>query len=255
MSAVESWMTAPVVIGAVGGSGTRVVARVVRAAGVFMGTELNDSEDALPFAPFHDRWISRFVSAKGKMPDDVQREMTGQFLACVERHRRRIPDQRAAWGWKGPRTIYLLPFIHQLHPAMKFIHVVRDGRDMAFSSNMNQVRKHGAAVLGDGSAGFPEPARAAALWRTVNLTTADYGEARLGPRYLRVKFETLCQDPKETIGHIQAFVGRPEPANLQALIEEIKAPASIGRWRSQDAMLVNAVLEQAAPALERLGYC
>ena len=51
----------------------------------------------------------------------------------------------AAWGWKEPRSIYLLPFFHRHLPGLRFLHVVRDGRDMAFSENQNQLRKHGEA--------------------------------------------------------------------------------------------------------------
>ena len=52
------------------------------------------------------------------------------------------------WGWKEPRSVYLLPFLAAELPGLRFLHVVRDGRDMAFSENQVQLRKHGDAVLG-----------------------------------------------------------------------------------------------------------
>src|SRR5229473_2819288 len=55
---------APVVIGATGGSGTRVVARIAKLAGYNLGTNLNSAEDALEFYSFHDKWINPFVSAE-----------------------------------------------------------------------------------------------------------------------------------------------------------------------------------------------
>src|SRR3954471_11566351 len=46
----------PVVIGGTGGSGTRVVARMLRTAGVFMGGRLNSADDALDLAEFDWTW-------------------------------------------------------------------------------------------------------------------------------------------------------------------------------------------------------
>ena len=33
-------------------------------------------------------------------------------------------------------------------PKLRFVHWMRDGRDMAFSENQQQLRKHGETVLG-----------------------------------------------------------------------------------------------------------
>lgn len=54
-------ISSPLVIGATGGSGTRVVARICRRAGYDLGKDLNEAEDALPFASFHDRWINHVL--------------------------------------------------------------------------------------------------------------------------------------------------------------------------------------------------
>ncbi|BCW93430.1 MAG: hypothetical protein KatS3mg007_1324 [Thermoanaerobaculum sp.] len=76
----------------------------------------------------------------------------GQLLE--EHLRPLVSEQRggarySAWGWKEPRSIYLLPFWNELMPSLRFIHVIRDGRDMAFSANQNQLRKHGKCILGE----------------------------------------------------------------------------------------------------------
>lgn len=48
----------PRLIGATSGSGTRVFARIVRRAGLFIGTNLNVSEDAVDFGAYSDSWIN-----------------------------------------------------------------------------------------------------------------------------------------------------------------------------------------------------
>ena len=175
------------VIGATGGSGTRVLARIVLRGGMFIGPDRNRSEDALDFAAFSDRWVDEVVA--GRRPA----AMTDELRALVARQwAGRAGDQ--PWGWKEPRSVYLLPLIDEELPGLRFLHVVRDGRDMAYSDDQVQLRKHGAAVLGDG-AGELSPPRSIALWREANLRAADYGERELGPRYLRIRFEGPLRRP------------------------------------------------------------
>ena len=64
-------------------------------------------------------------------------------------------------------------------PGFRFLHLVRDGRDMAFSDNQVQLRKHGDAVLGSDDEA-PGAVRSISLWSDVNLRAADYGERKLG---------------------------------------------------------------------------
>ena len=128
----------PNVIGATGGSGTRVVARLVREAGVFTGTDLNQYEDALPFGEFSDRWINRFVGDAGEpVVPDVLDGMRTDFDRVVRDHLVGLSPSAQAWGWKEPRSIYYLPLLDAALPTVRFIHFIRDGRDMAFSENQN----------------------------------------------------------------------------------------------------------------------
>ena len=44
-------------------------------------------------------------------------------------------SQAIRYGFKAPVAMTLLPFWQALEPKLKFLHVVRDGRDIAFSAN------------------------------------------------------------------------------------------------------------------------
>jgi hypothetical protein len=249
-----SAMNPPIIVGATGGSGTRVVARILHGAGVYIGRARNESEDAMEFVEFYDRWINRFVRRHGTPLEDAEvAGMNREFDACFARHRSGISSEQTDWGWKEPRSLYLVPFFDERCPGMKFLHVVRDGRDMAFSQNQNQLRKHGAAVLGDRYDSLPAPVRSAALWSQVNGVGADYGETIMGPRYLRLRFEDVCQDPVSSMRRICAFIGRQPP--VDAGIRDVAPPESIGRWRTvADEDLIRAVTEHAQPSLNRFGY-
>src|SRR5215213_6600658 len=91
----------PNVVGATGGSGTRVVGRIVRAGGMYIGTNLNDYQDALDLGGYSDRWIDEFVAggALDGLGDEVRAEMVDDLAAVLQTHRRDLSADARAWGW------------------------------------------------------------------------------------------------------------------------------------------------------------
>ena len=252
----------PLVIGATGGSGTRVVARIARLAGYEMGTNLNPAGDGLEFLPFHEKWIDRVIELeRNREPAPMTSPPSGlveDFHAVLDRHLAaaaadiRLPARR--WGWKAPRSIYLLPFFHGQYPGMKFIHVLRDGRDMAFSKNQNQLTKHGRRLLSWRERWCaPLPVRSILLWDRVNGRAAAYGETQLRENYIAIRFEDLCQSPVETVARILRFLDAPGDAEALARAE-ISQPSTLGRWRTQPPALISRMNTAGAGALRKLGY-
>ena len=242
----------PNTIGATGGSGTRVVARIVREGGMFIGTNLNQYEDALDFAGFSDRWINTFVSSNSDLAPTDWEEMNDDLESVVATHVLERPDGML-WGWKEPRSIYLLPFYHRVMPSLRFLHFIRDGRDMAFSENQNQLVKHGGAVLDETELGWRKPVQSIALWTRVNVRAADYGEQEMGDQYLRVSFEELCTDPAPTVERIYTFFGL-EGDSTRVAQDEVRPPDTLGRWRGKRDKVVDELNRVAEPALSRFGY-
>jgi hypothetical protein len=244
---------APRIIGATGGSGTRIVARIVREAGLFTGTNRNDYEDQLDFAGFSDRWINTFApQGLEALPDEVRREMLVDFEAVVQTHLLQMPPDAAGWGWKEPRSIYLLPFFDDVMPKLRFLHFIRDGRDMAFSENQNQLNWHGEAVLTPEELKQKKVPRSLTLWGRVNSQAARFGEERLGDRYLRVRFEDLCGDPARTVQGILDFFGLEGDAEKAASV--VRPPDTLGRWRKKRQGVLDELQRVGEPALSRLGY-
>jgi hypothetical protein len=243
----------PRVIGATGGSGTRVVARIVRAAGLYIGTELNRYEDALPFASFSDRWINEYLASGQRPAPETRRRMAEELSALVDDHLSRRPEAAIGWGWKEPRSIYLLRFLNEEMPRLRFLHFVRDGRDMAFSENQQQLKKHGPTVLDGLLRWRRRPYRSIALWSRVNDEAAEYGERELGDRYARIRFEDLCDRPGETSRRILDFFGLEGDAEAIGAAE-VKPPSTLARWRSRSSRTIRKLEEFGEPALSRFGY-
>lgn len=244
----------PVVIGATGGSGTRVVARIVQQGGMFIGTNLNESSDAIDFGEFSTRWINQFLNRRNSdVLPRIEQRMIQDLTRVLEAHCRPINDSIQVWGWKEPRSIYLLPFFHRQFPDMRFIHVLRDGRDMAFSQNQNQLRKHGRTLLSWRERLASRPVRSITLWSRINQIAADYGESIMKEQYFQIRFEDLCASPVPITEQIFNFVGLTGDVK-QIASDEVKPPQTSGRWRLKDEKIIRKLHQAGELELLRFGY-
>lgn len=243
----------PIVIGAVGGSGTRVVADILMRAGCFMGGELNASSDALAFVGLYDRWAAKALHHWLRDDGPPPSAMGDDLARALQRHVAGITPAHQAWGWKNPRSMLLLPWLAELLPGLRFIHVVRDGRDMALSANQNQPALY-APILGLEAPDDGTPALAAMrYWNRVNLMVAGYGQARLTRRYLRVRFEDLCMDSAPTVDSVLRFAQLPQSL-CPACMQLVSAPASIGRWHGVEPSILRQLEMAGTEALCAFGY-
>lgn len=248
----------PIVIGATGGSGSRVFREVLQRSGVFMGRRLNESGDAMDFEPFLDAYINRLLEAVRRLDyrfEDLPRRLGRGAVRAFEKALATFQadmDPGAGWGWKNPRSMYVLPIIHRVFPDIRFVHVIRDGRDMALSVNQNQLRKHGGAFFGVDSVELT-PSASAALWSAANLQVAAWGEETLKDNYVRLRLEDVCADP---LGNVATLIDRfdlpiKDPEYVAA---GVHIPQTLGRWRSADPALVAEISGAAQPGLSAFGY-
>jgi hypothetical protein len=257
---------APVVILGTGGSGTRAILGITQAAGYFMGTDLNkagDSRDLGKFMGrwpnrylFKSRWIDRMWKEKGRAKLPYPKGMPADFEDAVGEHRAALEDPNAPWGWKAPRTILILPFVHQMMPRARIVHLVRDGRDMAYSTNQTQMRRHGAKVLPDSDKPLPRAHASILFWARVNLAAARYGAQFCGDTYFRVRYEDVCADPGRWAIELVEFLGCQVSHERirEAAVELIQPSSSTGRWREREPGKVRAVERLGGEALSEFGY-
>lgn len=140
--------------------------------------------------------------------DSVRAELVGRRVASyadvMEAAYKAYAGARSktAWGDKTPRYIEHIPLLARLWPASHFIHLVRDGRNVALS--------YAELPFGPNNV-----AHAGALWKrrvTAGLTA---GRALSAGRYLEVSYEQLVADPRSQVAAICGFIGmRFEPEML-----------------------------------------
>jgi hypothetical protein len=233
--------------------------RIVRHSGRFMGSNLNPFGDALDLARFDWRWGLRYLGARTTGEERGMRmRMASEHDEAVRRHLAPLGEgSPIPWGWKHPHSYLMLPFLSERHRALKFVHVVRDGRDMAFSSNQRQALHYGPVALGEGWANAEGAVvRSAAYWAWANTLAIEDGRRHLGERYLCLRFEDLCGEPEATAARLLDFAcgGAAEDDVIARAVGEISRRAFTGRWHGEDADLVTAVTDVARPVLRRFGY-
>ena len=249
---LDSSAPPPVVIGATGGSGTRVMAQVLRKAGWFMGDRVNPrNEDSLPMAWFLTKWLKTLKDFPNVEPQTLARARR-DFERMIYLHRRGVSAPDARWGWKNPRSLWLIPFLTERFPELKFIHMIRDARDMMLSENIYFLRQNGQWLLGPDWWRNPEAAQLE-LWRASNKRALEFAQQYLKDRYLLVRYEDLCQKPAETVSAVTTFLGSPE-INIGPLIEGIRDRGNIGRWRRDQAAKMIELDRGAQAELKRFGY-
>jgi hypothetical protein len=232
----------PIVVGGVGGSGTRLVVQLLQDADVAMGLRCNPAGDSMPFVPLYDRYINSYL--RGVVQPA---EFAKSLVSAMAEHRGKEPVF-GPWGWKNPRSIYLLPLLDQSVTGLRFIHVVRDGLAMANSSNQAQLSKHGDIVLPEDMRTLDNSQRALMLWAIVNHAAADYGR-RMGNRYLRIRYEDICHDPRTAsveLARAFALTGR----NSTTLAIRLPRTRAMQCVSTTDAVVSRTVMS----ALRRFGY-
>lgn len=220
----------PIAVGGVGGSGTRVVARLLQCAGVNIGTDLNESLDDLCFTVLfkrHDLYppsacpkqlneaLEIYLACRGIAPfSEIAMEAHHARLGKIQREREQanpwidsgtlserithmasIPEAPSSWGWKEPNTHIFLPYLIRAIPKFRYVHVMRDGQDMAFSSNQNQLTLWGPKLLGYDNVDCV-PAESFAYWCAAHSKIVAL-QARYPRSIVLLRFEELIANPQK----------------------------------------------------------
>lgn len=242
----------PVAIGGVGGSGTRVVASIVRELGYYIGDDLNGANDNL--------WFTLLFKRRSVLVDTDQRfrqlyaifaaRMSGALersddvaalvrsLAAEERlqHSQDWLDQRAQallhgastraagqpWAWKEPNTHVVLERLLGIDDRLRYLHVVRNPLYMAQGSNRNQLENWGPVFLSRKC--DPSSRDALAYWCSAHRRLLEL-QSLHPDRIEVVNFDRLCEAPHDVVSSIAGFLGRDvSPSSISAAAALVREP-------------------------------
>jgi hypothetical protein len=281
------------VIGAVGGSGTRLIASILYALGMNMGNYLNEAFDNnvfvflfrrvqtlglsdkefnfymnIMYKTFHPGM--KLTNEENKLIDKLSLTMGQQFTKRkLREHADRIkqmiqngPDKglsketremfqkiedgvriedkplASKWGWKAPNSHVIMKRLHHLYPKMKYIMVIRNGLDMAFSDNKNQLELWGPKLFKQSDMEEPNwaesPRLALKYWCIVYKKILKEAE-EMGRQFYLLRYEELCENPSETMKELLNFLEvEPTKELVDILAGLVKKSEGIGRFRTKD---------------------
>ena len=192
------------VVGGTDGSGTRSVVQILVSLGVVMVSEDPETYDihgdlmggwppvvtpvvqethTLDYDPTHLPEAVR-ESVEGKLeqllkqaerdshkPESFKLAKGGRLSLPADM----IAAHGVSYGFKAPIAMALVPMWAQLRNGMKFLHVLRDGRDIAVSANQGPVQKFYSKVYPQDSGGpRSSSGKAIRLWSDWNVQVHDF---------------------------------------------------------------------------------
>jgi hypothetical protein len=195
---------------------------------------------------------------------DEVREALGNAVADFSDAIRRLyhfyarREGKGRYGDKTPSYVMHLPLLAQLFPEARFVHIIRDGRDVALSH---------LDIEGWGPQSLDE---AALHWKRQVLRGSSDGPGLGADRYREIRYEQLVDDPETTLVNVCEFVHLPYDVAMLRYFERAEQVAGatphfrniyrpptkgLRDWRQQmtdeDVMRFESV---AGDLLARLGY-
>jgi hypothetical protein len=260
----------PLVIGGIGGSGTRLVAEICMMFGINLGDDLNRANDNLLYTLLFRRtgwfyksyqdpkliktglslleklllkhyflspqelWFLLYAAADMSLHYRDERSWSLKRIINLIKNPRFKKTDFVGWGWKEPNSYLILEYLNEYFPSLKFIHTIRHGADMAFSSNQRQLRAWGMMY----NVPHPEeerPASSLKYWAKANQSVAEIGKGLGKDRYLQINYDQLCLNPDQSINDIIAFLGlNIDEKTYQAALDLPIVPSSLGRYKLHD---------------------
>ena len=199
----------PIIIMARGHSGTRLLSYVCHHLGIKMwddqtrktgDTNRNFSDTIKKLAKTETYSTANNVFKKNSLI---------RFQIAAHRYFKRTAHNSSNWGWKFPETYLIAPIVFNTFPKGKFIHMIRDGRDLAFKEHLTDdpKRKVGRKILNRvNQLESPHYLQAAASWKFQVDSFDNFKEHFSKKQLLEIYFEDICTKPDKNVNKISNFL-------------------------------------------------
>jgi Sulfotransferase family len=206
--------------------------------------------------------------------EDLERLLAGRLRPTYARFVTALFDLygrsqgKALVGDKTPGYVREIPLLHALWPHARFVHLIRDGRDVCLSA-LNWTRK-AADFRQRTPTWLDDPVTTAALWWRWNvLLGREAGDRLPAGRYCEMRYDALVDDPESASRQLCAFLDVPYDAamlrfhegrtrtdrGLSAKHAWLPPTPGLRDWRTELPADALAAIEAAAgDLLDDLGY-
>ena len=223
-------------------------------------------------ASYPPEWAARIATFYDS--DELAEAFRGFFASLLRKIRERKPGALYL-SEKTPSNIFAAVQLLEIFPDSRFVHVIRDGRDVLASHRdvRRRLARRGSASWSPSSLRLH---RVCARWhRAAEIHFELAADSRRTGRYVSIRYEDLVGEPEKAVTQLFDFIGldveavalTPEeiaPEELGIPIDGVWTtegasrgfdPRTIGRWR-RSLPLVSRVLGGVllGQGLERLSY-
>ena len=161
---------------------------------------------------------------------------------------------------KSAMITFMLPYVQEVFPEARFIHLVRDGRAVALSYTKKKKKKiAGTAIYSEEGYDYPFEqmlVRMAEHWKD-HIEEVEKQKRALKleeqDRLLEIQYERFCSHPERTLQKVVEFMGlRPERMKHD---EYAHVRSTNFKFRNElDAATLRQLTETMEPALSQKGY-
>ncbi len=245
----------PLIILGRGHSGTRLYTQFCEVLGYRMGSD--------PSRPSYDPHRKAFSNCIKKTADAYlqgnrqPKYCINNLIGSVYKYWKWIGKPVQHWGWKFPETYLIVPLVAEIFPRARYLHVVRDGRDIAFKRHLTDRvdRSLGRWILMQCRAlDDPHPVQAAKSW-AFQIKNFESVRSCIPPtRLLDLHFEDMVSRPVESARTIAEFLGvQADETQLRFLADHVD-PAKQAQYKKEDPAMVARVEAAVQDPLIKYGY-
>ncbi|MCP4111797.1 MAG: sulfotransferase [Desulfobacteraceae bacterium] len=154
------------------------------------------------------------------LPENSYRGVLVSIFSQLAKH-----HKMERWGDKTPEYIHDLPILKELFPDAQFIHVVRDGRDVALSSFRMPF-------------GEKNIYKAALDWKASILAARHFAKTVSEDQYTELRYEDVLTNPTGEFSKIIRFLGIKDDDNqlINFISDSIENDLNLGnfeKWKYQ----------------------
>lgn len=256
--AAELKTLSPVVLMGRGHSGTRVLSWACTHLGLKLGTSGNlatgDADDQRFTQVIKHIATNNIGMSTG---DNLKAVDLVMFQQAVYRYYQELGRPTGWWGWKFPECYLIAPYVKEIFPKAKYIHLVRDGRDIAFKRHLTDdpKRKLGKRLLGRLNVlGQPHHLQAAVSWASQVEQFDRFSAGLAAEQCFYLTFEQLCQQPFEVLKRLCEFLAIPmTPACEDYLSNKINT-SKVAQYRENSEQQIKEVETRIGDTLRKHGY-
>ncbi len=227
-----------IAIGCTGGSGSRALRDILAAP-----PEIFMDQDCQP-ASKDSRKSHTFLGITDAPPEVIGR-LIEQFMGTILNQ---IPSRKEPcykyFGWKNPRNLLHVDLLIQIHPELRFLHLIRDPAALT-RGNRQRVEYYRRVAAGEISPDTDRDEFILVRWANLNLPV--WKRHKDNPRYLLVRYEDLLNAPDYIVRRVFDWLGVKTFRMSDALAAIAPPEDAITRGDKVDVSMI-------AEAASQLGY-